>query len=223
MEKRFNRAMQVSQGVEEKLARVSDSDDTLQAIQVQIRRLDDAIRETEEKYQRVERKNQVLEEINDGIDRNFKALQESESVAGRINGDLESFTGEFAALRQSVEILSKEHKKASETAEKLEYLDESLSVIEKRIKEMNTAREWLAQAETRLAELNKDIQSRVRIKKSLEGEDKRSTANRDIPSPADRETVVALRRDNWSIDEIAAVMKLSRSEVALILEIAPKE
>jgi chromosome segregation ATPase len=223
MEKRFNRVVQISQAVEEKLARVSDSDDTLQAIQVQIRRLDDAIRETEEKYQRVERKNQILEEINDGIDRNFKALQESESAANRINGDLESFTGEFTVLRQSVEILSKEHEKASETAEKLEYLDESLSVIEKRIKEMDTAREWLARAETRLAELDKDIQSRVRVKKSLEEGDKRPGAGRDTVSLADRETVVSLRQKGWSLDEISAAMKLSLNEVDLILEIAQKE
>ncbi|MDR1900364.1 MAG: hypothetical protein LBQ55_10175 [Treponema sp.] len=225
MEKRFNRLLQISQAVEEKLAQVSDSDDTLQAVQVQIRRLDDAIRETEEKYQRVERKNQTLEEINDGIDRNFKALQESENAANRVNGDLESFTRELAALRKSVETLSKEHEKASETAEKLEFLDESLSLIEKRIKEMNVARDWIARAETRLAEINKEIQSKVRIVNArLKEEGKPPAAGRDAaPPPADRESVISLRREGWSIDEIAAAMKLSRSEVELILEIAPKE
>ncbi|MDR2159563.1 MAG: hypothetical protein LBP23_05815 [Treponema sp.] len=224
MEKRFNRVVQISQAVEEKLAQVSGSDDTLQAIQVQIRRLDDAIRETEEKYQRVERKKQILEEINDGIDRNFKALQESENTVNRVNGDLESFTKELAALRRSVEILSKEHEKASETAGKLEFLDESLSLIEKRIGEMNVARDWLARAETRLDELNKEARSKVRIINSLlKDEGKPPAAGRDAPPPADRETVITLRRQGWSVDEIAATMKLSRSEVELILEIAPRE
>jgi chromosome segregation ATPase len=222
MEADFNRLLLTSKAVEEKLVQVSSSDDTLQAIQVQIRRLDDALGTTEEKYQRIEKKNQTLDETNDGIDRNFKALQESENSLLRFNDDLRRLTGETEALHASIEDLARENEKARETAEKLDSLDSSLAAIEKRIDEMQKARTWLAKTESRLEELNRDAQAQVELigallKKSSKGEGRES--EKGALPVGDRENVVKLARQGWTVDQIAKAMKISRGEVELILEI----
>jgi chromosome segregation ATPase len=225
METDFNRLLQTSQAVEEKLAQVSSSDDILQAMQVQIRRLDDAMKEAEEKYQRLERKNQILEETNDGIDRNFKSLQGSEQAARRAGEDLARIAGDMESLRASVETLAADNEKARETVEKLSVLDDSLSHIEKRIGEMQKAREWLARTETRLEELDKQAQNQFRLIGSLlnQGSGKPQPAGKGAPPPRDRDNIIKLNRQGWTVDEIAKSMGIAKGEVELILEIGSKD
>jgi chromosome segregation ATPase len=235
MEADFNRLLLTSKAVEEKLVQVSSSDDSLQAVQVQIRRLDDALAAAEEKYQRIEKKNQTLEETNDGIDQNFKALQESEDTLRRFNGDLQRLTGEMETLHASVEGLARENERARETAEKLVFLESSLSAIEERIASMQAAREWLARTETRLEELNKEAQEQVKLMGALlkgspgpagsaeKGRGKGAAAEKGALPIGDRENVIKLARLGWTVDEIARSMRISKGEVELILEIGLKD
>ncbi|MDR1252430.1 MAG: hypothetical protein LBK62_09720 [Treponema sp.] len=234
METDFNRLLQTSQAVEEKLAQVSSSDDTLQAIQVQIRRLGDAIKETEEKYQRIERKSQTLEETNAGINRNFKVLQESEAALKNAADDIDRLSTEAESLRASIETLSAENEKARDAIEKLATLDESLSLIENRITEMNVAREWLARTETELQALDKDAQTQLRLIRSLLNREtgkasagaKSSSGKagtKGAPPPRDRDNIVKLRRQGWTVEEIAKTMDIARGEVELVLELSPKD
>jgi chromosome segregation ATPase len=225
METGFNRLLQTSQAVEDKLVQVSSSDDTLQTLQVQIRRLDDAIRETEEKYQRIERKNQILEETNNGIDRNFKALQESEEAARRTGEELARISRETETLREAIETLAADSGKAREAMDKLDILEESLAFIEKRIAQMQVAREWLARTETRLEELDKQAQNELRLVSSLLNRESGKTPDtgKGALLPRDRDNVIRLRRQGWSVEEIAKSMNISRGEVDLVLEIGLKD
>jgi chromosome segregation ATPase len=225
MEADFNRLLQTSQAVEEKLGQVSASDDTLQSIQIQIRKLEDAMADAEEKYQRIERKNQTLETTNDGIDRNFKALQESEAVLKEFNSKLQDLYGEQEALRASIGELAEENEKAGETAEKLSFLDENLTAIEKRIETMQVAREWLARTETRMEELNKELQDQVKLMGAVfkeEGGRDRS-GSKGAPPIGVRESVFKLHNQGWKVEEISRTLKLSRGEVELLLEMGPKD
>ena len=221
MEADFARILQTSQAVDEKLAQISASDDSLQTIQIQLRQLRDAMADAEEKYQRIEKKNQTLEATNDGIDRNFKILQETEALAQRLNEDLGRFSGELESIRVSIEALSRDNEKALEASEKISTLDTSLNEIEKRIGDMQVAREWLARTETRLDDLNHQAQEQLKLMGSLlkEEQAKGRPKEKGAPPPATRENVIRLHRQGWSVDEIARSLKLSKGEVELILEL----
>jgi chromosome segregation ATPase len=224
MEKDVDRLLQTSKAVEEKLAQVLNTDDTLEALQVQIRRLEEALKETEDKYQRIERKNQTLEETSSSIARNFQALQETETTIHRINEELNRLIAEMQDVKGDIEILSGDGQRARAAAEKLNSLDDSLSAIEKRITQMQTAREWIARAETRLGELNKEIQDKFKLMEAVL-KDGPSSPSRDkgAPSTGMRENVIKLARQGWTAKEIAANLKLSVGEVELILELAPRD
>jgi chromosome segregation ATPase len=230
MESDFNRLLQTSQSVEEKLSQVSNSDDILQNMQVQLRRLEDALKETEDKYQRVERKNKTLQETNDGIDRNFKALQEDEQTIKKLEDTIITLKTSLEAVENSVETLSADNEKARDAAEKLSTLDETVKWLEKRIAEMNVARESLSRLATELQNLDKDAQDQLNLTRSLLNIEKgknegRAAGKADIgaPPPRDRENIIRLKRQGWSIDEIAQTMKISKGEVELILELGPKD
>jgi DNA repair exonuclease SbcCD ATPase subunit len=219
MEADFNRLLRTSQAVETKLIEVTASDDTLQAIQVQIRKFNDALAETEEKFQHIEKKNQTLEAINQNVDRNFNTLKQTETELKQLAGDLKTRRAEQEALRLSIEKLAADNEKAQAAADKLTLLDKDLAGVEGRIKEMQKAREWIARAETRLEDLNKEIQDQVKmVGNVLKEEGGVPSRSKGAPTISTRENVIKLARQGWKVDEIAKAVKLSRGEVELILD-----
>jgi len=223
----FNRLLLTSKAVEEKLKEVSASDDMLQQVQLQIRKIGESFTGAEEKFQRIEKKNQVLDTTNDGIDRNFKDLQESEKTIKKVNTELQRITDDIQSLRGSVENLAGQSEKARETADQMIVLDTALQGIEERITAMQKARDWIARAETRLDEINREILENLRLLGTVQKEKGRKTAaaadDQGAPPINTRESVIKLATKGWKVEEIAKSLKLSRSEVELILEISPRD
>ena len=226
MEADFNRLLQISRAVEEKLTQITNSDDLLQGVQLQIRKLEEAMGNTEDKYQRMEKKNQVLDNTNDGIDRNFRTLMESEKISEKIGAELDRNAEILDSMKVSIEKLSVESDKAREAVGRIDVLDNALEEIEERITSMQRARQWIADAETRLEELNKQAQTQARaIDAMIKGKKSASIPNlgEGAPPPQKKENVRSLARQGWTVDEIAKTMKISRGEVELILEMAPRD
>jgi DNA repair exonuclease SbcCD ATPase subunit len=224
IENDFNRLLQTARSVEEKLVHVNASDDILQAMQVQIRKLQDALQETEERYQRIEKKNETLEHTNDGIDRNFKSLQELEQAAQGIRENLQTFTQDFSELQKALETLDNKYRQVQETTDSMSILSESLEHVEERIRNIQVAREWLARTETRMEELNRQAQDQVKLFAKLVKPDAEKPAGTESDHTGlagnARDTIIKLDGQGWSIDEIARTVRCSKGEVELILELA---
>jgi len=226
MEANFTRFLQISRSVEDKLTEVTASDDTLQAVQLKIRKLEEALGGTEEKFQRIEKKNQVLDNTIDGIEKNFRALQDTEKLSEKIGGELVQYADELEKIKGSIEKLSAESEKAANAVDRVDVLNDALEEIEERIKSMQRARQWIAEAETRLEELNRQAQTQARaIDAMVKG--KKSGPAPDLgegaPSQQKKENIIILARQGWTVDEIAKNLKISRGEVELTLEFAPKD
>ena len=224
MEKDFNNLIKSSQSVKEKLEQVSSSDDILQAVQVQIRNLEAGIKDTEAKYQRIEKKNEVLDQTNEGIDRNFKALQKTETSIKNAEKVIEGISTQFEKLRSSIDLLASQNEKANDAVAKITSLDESLVQIENRIADMNKYRESVARLETDLIALDRDAKAYIKLAKDHydQKSGKIKAADKGTATPLDRETVLRLKSQGWSIDEIANSLERGRGEIELILEIASR-
>jgi chromosome segregation ATPase len=229
MDAEFNRLIQISKAVEEKLKELTSSNDLLQHLELQIRKMGESLGEVEEKYQRIEKKNQVLETTNDGIDKNFKSLQKSEKTLKKVDTDLDRMSEDISSLKRSIESLASQNEKAHEAVDQMTLLDTNLSGIEERITSMQAAREWIARAETRMEELNREILENIKLQGTVQREKGKRKASAaaydDKPSPSisARENVIKLKLKGWSVPEIAKACDLSRSEVELIIEMSPKE
>jgi DNA repair exonuclease SbcCD ATPase subunit len=225
MEADFNRLIQISRAVDEKLTHVTASDDVLQQMQVQIRRLEESLETAEEKYQRVEKKNQVLDATSDGIDRNFKALQESEAALKKLSDEMDRLNAEESSLGSAVQALAEANDKAKETADQIFTLDQALDEIDEKTKAMQTAREWIARAETRLGELNKQAQTQFKVMEALMKGKKvdETSIGEGAPSIRIKEAVIQLIQQGWKPEAIAKTMKISLGEVELIQETFAKD
>ena len=224
MERDFERLIQTSQRVEERLKEVTGADDTLQDIQVSLRKLEDAIVAADDKYQRIESKNRILEETNRSIERNFQILEETELALRKCRENIDRAEEELDSLRPSIENLAASSDKAKDAQEKLNTLDTNLTAIEDRIGKMQTAREWLAREETRYEELNREAQGVLNMLGAvLKEQTKKNGTSKGAPPPSARDAVIRLRRQGWGPEEIARNLKISRGEVELILEMGAKD
>jgi response regulator of citrate/malate metabolism len=91
---------------------------------------------------------------------------------------------------------------------------------------MQRARQWIADAETRLEELNRQAQTQARAIDALV-KDKKSGYTPDPGegglSEQKKRDIIILASQGWPVDRIAKTMKVSRGEVELILEFAPRD
>jgi chromosome segregation ATPase len=178
----------------------------------------------EEKYQRVENKKTILEETNRSIEQNFEMMKNAELAIRKCRENIDVAENDLDSMRPSIEKLAVASEKAKYTEEKLLSLDTILSAVEDRVEKMQTAREWLARAETRFEELNKEAQDELKMLETvLKDQTKKSGSTKGAPPLAARDAVIRLRRQGWGEEEIARNLKISRGEVELILEMGANQ
>ena len=146
-------------------------------------------------------------------------------VAGvaAVRPQIAGFVEELDSMREKFGFLEANKDKTDLVVSRLGDIDGILGTLEERIGKLQTAREWLARTETRLEEVGKQAQDQVRLLETLvKAELPKGRKEEGAPPRDKRDTVVKLARQGWSAAEIARVTHLSRGEVELILELAPK-
>jgi hypothetical protein len=120
-------------------------------------------------------------------------------------------------------VLASNKKDADSVMETVGRLGSVITDLESRLEKAQSSREWMARTETRFEEIGRQAQEQVRLLESiLKAETKKEKGERGAPPLDKRETVIKLSHQGWSVQEISRVTQLSRGEVELILELAPK-
>ena len=223
LEDDFKKLMSMSQAVEIKLDQITSSDDELQAIQARLRELEELDKSVEERMNRLEKKRNIIDVTTEGVDKNFDMLGKLEHRLTGIETEIKELPSKVEELSGRVRELAAGRKDVDAAVKQLRELEAALDDIEERMAELNNAREWLARTETRLEEVGRDAQDKVKLLATLlKGEGKKTPDGKGAPSLSARDTVIKLAHQGWKVDEIARATKVSRGEVELILELATK-
>ena len=219
LEEDFSRLASVAQGVDKKLEEVTGQSDALTEAQASIRRVLELSSEAEAKYERLEKKAGIIEATTDAVDKNFQAIRDVEKLVGGFGAELKRLPERISDLKRGIEELAAGRERTDEAARRLLELDGIVADIEKRLTEAQKVREWLARAETRLEEVNRQAQEQLKLLSTLLKEESGPRKDRGAPPSSVQDTVRKLARQGWSTDEIARAVKISRGEVELILEL----
>lgn len=219
----FRRLLSLSREIDLKLQTVTASHDALQEVQARIRGLEELEQTVESRFERLEKKKSIIDSTAEGVQKNFQNLESLENSLEAVRPQILGFAGELAAMRDKIGFLEANKDKTDLVVSRLGDIDGILGSLEDRIVKLQIAREWLARTETRLEEIGKQAQDQVRLLETLvKAELPKGRKEEGAPPRDKRETVVKLARQGWSASEIARVTHLSRGEVELILELAPK-
>jgi chromosome segregation ATPase len=225
MDTDFRRLLTISQDVDLRVQSLQSSQDALQAIQAKIHDLENLEKVIETRYDRLEKKKGILDSTTEGVDRSFQLLENLGQALKTLQGDVQGFSRQAAGMKREVEMLITNREKADAVIGKLAELDQILGGLEERVGKFETSREWLARTETRFEQVSREAEEQVSLlqsilKKEAAGPEKEKETG--APPLGKREQVIKLAHQGWSSREIAKVTKLSRGEVELILELAPR-
>lgn len=226
MEGDFKRVMSLSRDVDLKLEGLAQANDALQQVQAKVRQLEDLGRTVDAAVERLEKKRDVLEATAEGVDRSFQRLESFEKSLAGAGRDLEALALRAQSLKGDLETLAGSKQAADAAMEVAGKLEAITGDLERRLEQAQASREWLARTETRFEEITRQAAEQVRLLESIvKSETKREKGGgeqRGAPPLDKRDTVIKLSHQGWSVPEISRVTQLSRGEVELILELAPK-
>jgi chromosome segregation ATPase len=219
IEQDFSKLLSVSEAIRKKMGELQENDDAMQDIQLKARKFFITMEETEKKYQQIEKKNAVLEETSEGIERNFKQLREAEKTAAQFSLSLDKLSGELEQMKTAVEKITRDKAKITGAAEKVATLDEAISETNRQIDLIQKSRQWCADLESRLQELNEEAKRQAElVGKLMSGKERGRGSDEGAPSLNTRKDVLDLHRRGWSNADIARSLHLAQSTVELILE-----
>jgi DNA repair exonuclease SbcCD ATPase subunit len=217
------RIINLSDAIDMKLDHVSETDDTMQSYIVKLHQLEDLHKEISRRFKEVEKKSSVVDAITQSVDRNFEMLGRIEEGLSGINDDLVPLRSSLHEVKRNSELLLENKGQVDYIVNNVTNLDSAINDFEGRMKKMDKAREWLAGTETRLENISREAQEKVKLLGNLASREVKKGSSRSSGSPDmnTRDMVIQLARQGWSSEEISRYVKLSRGEVELILELSP--
>jgi chromosome segregation ATPase len=223
MDGEFKKIISLSRDVDLKLDTLSTSSDALQQIQAKIRQFEEMGKAVEGGFERLEKKKEILSITSEGVDRNFQRLEGIERAMQDADKAALDLAGKVMSLQSEYSLLAGNKRDAESAVETVGKLSGIMAELESRLEKAQSSREWMARTETRFEEIGRQAQEQVRLLESIvKAETKKEKTDRGAPPMDKRETVVKLSHQGWSVQEISRVTQLSRGEVELILELAPK-
>jgi chromosome segregation ATPase len=219
------RIINLSDAIDIKLDQVSDADENMQGYMVRLHQMEDLHKEISRRYKELEKKSSVVDATTQSVDRNFQMLGRIEEGLTGISEDLVPLKGSLQDVKRNTDTLLENKDQVDYIVNNVTNLDAVISDFDGRMKKMEKAREWLASTETRLENISREAQEKVKLLGDLASRDSRKGSARSLGSPDmnTREMVIQLARQGWSSEEISRYVKLSRGEVELILELSPSE
>lgn len=214
LEKDFKRLRDTSAEINSRIDKVTSSNDVVMEMQARLRQLDDLEKQVEDQYSRLEKKEHVLNHATTGIDKNFEEMQELETRIKNFEGTFNDFLGKLASASKRIDVLSNNKERADFAVDKLMDLDSMLGDIDAKIESTAKARQWLADIESRLVQLNNSAVKNLATLKELtdlsSGDGKGKIDQTDL--------VLKLAQQGWSAGDIAKKLNIGVGEVQLIIE-----
>lgn len=223
MEGEFKKVVALSKDVDLKVDTLSATNDALQQIQAKVRQFEEMGKAVEGGFERLEKKREILAITSEGVDRNFQRLEGIEKGLNEADRAADELAAKVRELLGEYELLATNKKDADSVTETVGKLNGIMVELESRLEKAQSSREWMARTETRFEEIGRQAQEQVRLLESIiKAETRKEKPGPGAPPMDKRETVVKLSHQGWSVQEISRVTQLSRGEVELILELAPK-
>ncbi|MBR5401379.1 MAG: hypothetical protein IK102_06135 [Treponema sp.] len=221
LEQKFGQMFALSNTIDERIQSLNTTSDDIGTMEVAVRDYRDKLDIVSQQYERLEKKDEVINRILKDVDTSFANLKTLEQRITDCSRQITSLPQEIKEIQQNVDRLLQNGPKITEAASKLQNLDTVLSDTEKRMDNLQATNSGIKKAQMNIEELNRQVNNKFDTLHALTQKEvaKTKPAQSKSLSPADRETIRALKREGWSIDELALRFKRTTTEIELLLEI----
>jgi DNA repair exonuclease SbcCD ATPase subunit len=224
----LNELKEVSENVEGKVEQIKST-------KLLINNVEDKIAGLQDKFVQVENFYTELQDKEDKVRNSIETIDNIHSMSDELNKKFESikknyddldfkrttFEKSFKDFEKEANIITKSEKKIADVMDKFKQMDILIEDLEMRTNTINNYRAWLVKAETQIVNLNQDTEKKIKLLESLLADTRESSVikNKIGDETSKKETVIKLKKQGWTIDEISKTLNLSAGEVEFILDL----
>jgi chromosome segregation ATPase len=219
LEADFNHLMALSAKVTDKAAGLQNTDDVIQRFEAEIRKFNDELNALDTRHERLAKQNEVVDQTRLGVDRSFEKLKELEKRLSEYQQQAELLPGKLEGVMQDMGRVMSSRERIDEALKKLNIIERTLNDTEIQTEKIDKTRDMIARTEARLQELSKNADDQVRLFQSLVNANTAKVPVSGGVSIKDRENVRELSHRGWTREQIATALKLTVTEVDLILDL----
>ncbi len=218
---------QISQNVDEKIDNIKMGKVMVENIDNKLDNINTKIKNLEEYYNNVIKKeDEVSKSVNliDKLDRTSDNLNLKINNLEKQIEDLDfkksTFEKSFKNFEKDANLITKSEKQVQDVIVKFKQMDSLIEDLEVRTDVINKHREWLVKAETQMVNLSSDTDKKIKLLQSLVTSGTEKTVKGKISNDqTKKDTVLKLKKQGWTLDEIAKTLNLSIGEVEFILDL----
>jgi chromosome segregation ATPase len=196
--------------------------DELQTMEVTVRNYNEKLQYLTEQYEKLDRKDEVLNRITKDVDTSFERLKELEQRLTNANRQIVSLPNEIKEVQTSVDRIIQNGPKITEAVGRLEKLDDLINQTNAQLETIQNTKGGIDKTVMNLSAMNREVDDKFKTlrqitENQIKTEPAASKNNAGI-APAKRDMVRTLKRQGWTIFEIARRVGLTENEVDLILQ-----
>jgi chromosome segregation ATPase len=219
VEKELERVTDLSQDVGERIKDFRTLRDDVQQLETRIRTMKETADSTATRFIRLEKQQEVLDRTMLDVDVSFEKIKSLEERIKLMDEETHSLPEKIVGMQKDVTALLSTRERLTETMRKVESLDQTIGEATKKKDDLVRSKDFYTSLEKRLLQLAQDAESQINLFKTLV--DARSSQSaytgKTIP-PSVRDQVAQLAHMGWKAETIAQNLKLTLSEVELLLE-----
>ncbi len=222
LEQKFQSMIALSNTIDDRILALNNSQDDIQSMEVTVRNYEERLKEVADHYDRLEKKDEVVARIRTDVDSQFEKLKDLEQRLNNCNRQAISLPQEIKEVQGNVDKILQNGPKITNAIGRLETLDNLLADTEKRIDALNSVQTGIKKTELDLQGLSRDVDNKFRTLQQITQKELQSkpTAKGQSLNPQTNEAVKQLKREGWTIPEIANNLHLTENEVDLILQLS---
>ena len=211
--------------MDSKIQNLQQIDDNMKELDTQIRSFHDSLDIIAGRYEQLEQKNELIDRTMTDMDKAYTHLQDLETKLEDCRREVDLIPVKIETVQRGVNSLVENNGRINEAMDKLNSLDSILNTTQERIDQMLNVQTGIARTEERLQEVAKVADDNINLLHEIlkqETPDSKSGSS-DLTSLSKKENVKNLTRRGWDAPRIATALKMSVSEVNLILDFFKSE
>ena len=221
LEQKFGQLFALSNTIDERIQALNTTTDDIGTMEVAVRDYTDKLDIVSQQYERLAKKDEVINRVLKDVDTSFANLKDIEQRIADCQRQVTSLPNEIKDVQANVDRLLKSGPKITEATSKLQNLDNIITEAETRIDNITATNSGIKEAQLKLAQFSKDVDNKFEtLHQITKNEVSKTTAARDKGiTPQTKEAIKQLKREGWTIPELAKRFNRTTTEIELLLEL----
>jgi chromosome segregation ATPase len=203
-----------------KISELTGMSDEITNMQARVSKFGETVSTLQDKVARIDNKKETYDRIAEEVDSSFKNISNLEKRLEDCVKRVNKIPDEIQSVQNDIDKISRNSGKINDAVDKITSLHKLVEETEEKIRLINESKSNFSGTEVRLQELNKNVDEKLGLLKTISVERERKNKNVAASSsitPKLKADVIRLKKMGWSNSQISSSLNIEEYLVDAIL------